>query len=168
MGWLGLNTTSAGMPAELGINPVVGIRHAKLETALLELVSGLPRPPIPSATKPLGYLMPENKFRTWSFLDGESAAVVAADMASAVSVYGQRFIDTYSDWGVYSATIEESGMIPDHQRAIFYPIIAIINGETARAESLVRDELVRVGEKSDMYSTSYRDFAHKFTNKYLG
>lgn len=159
-GWLGLNLATWGLPAKLQINPVVGIRHVPLEKALVELAGW--KAPVACVSKPLGYLMPQNTFVQWDFpADGDLAAI-AEDLANAVATYGQPFIDKWASWETFSAEVSESGLLLDNQRFFVLPLVAAINGDRSGAESLIQQELGRVGDAPDVYSKGYREFAEKF------
>jgi hypothetical protein len=159
-GWLGLNLATWGLPANLQINPVVGVRHVALEKALVDLASW--KAPVACVAKPLGYLMPRNTFAQWDFpADGDLAAI-AENLATAVASYGQPFIDKWADWNTFSAEIEHAGLLLENEKPFVLPLVAAINGDRQRAESLIARELERVGDAPDVYSTGYRAFAEKF------
>jgi hypothetical protein len=159
-GWLGLNLATWGLPDKLQVNPVVGVRHLPVERALVELAGWAP--PIPSVSRPLGYLMPDRTFRQWDFAAGGNWAAVAGDLADAVATYGQPFIEKWSDWETFSSEVEGAGLLLDVEKFIVLPIVAAIDGDRARAERLIQQELDRVGGSSDAYAKSFREFARKF------
>jgi hypothetical protein len=158
-GWLGLNLATWGLPAKLQINPVVGVRHVRLEKALVELAGW--KAPIACVSKPLGYLMPQNTFAQWDFSADGDLAAIAEDLASAVGAYGQPFIDNWASWETFSTGVAGSGLLLDNQRFFVLPLVAAINGDRSGAKSLTRQELDRVGDADDVYSKSYRDFVGK-------
>lgn len=166
-GWVGLNLTRANLPVSLGVNPVVGVRHAGLESALLELVDGMPKSPVPSVTRPLGYLMPESRFSTWEFSGGTPLRETASNLVSAIDEYGAPFIETYSDWASYCALVDGTGLILDNQVAKVFPVIAILNGDKSKAETLLNGELTRVAQSESVYAVAYRKFAQRFRDRYL-
>jgi hypothetical protein len=160
-GWLGLNLATWGLPSKLQINPVVGVRHVPLEEALVELAGW--KAPIAAVSRPLGYLMPQNTFVQWDFPVHSDIAAIAEDLANNVATFGQTFIDKWSNWGTFSSHIAESGFLLDQERYFLLPLVAAINGDRQRAEDLVRQEVNRVGNASDVYSEGYRKFAERFS-----
>lgn len=166
-GWLGLNLATRGLPSVIEVNPVVGVRHQKLEAELLELVNNAAKPPIPSVTRPLGYLMPEGRFKTWRFVAGGDTAETAVDMALAVRDYGLTFIENYSDWGSFCMLLDEGDLLLRNQASKIRPIAHALSGDLETASQLIRAELTEVESKSDVYSRSYREFAKRFSAKYL-
>ncbi|MFI1995284.1 hypothetical protein [Actinoplanes sp. NPDC020271] len=158
-GWLGLNLATWGLPAKLQVNPVVGVRYVQLEKALVELAGW--KAPVACVSKPLGYLMPQNTFVQWDFLAEGDLTASAEDLASAVGVYGQPFIDKWAIWEDFSAGVAGSGLLLDNQRFFILPLIAAINGDRSAAELLIRQELDRVGGAQDVYSQTFREFAAK-------
>ncbi|MBX7270090.1 hypothetical protein KIF24_31410 [Micromonospora sp. Llam7] len=159
-GWLGLNLATWGLPAKLQINPVVGARHVPLEKALVDLAGW--KAPVVCVAKPLGYLMPQNAFAQWDFPADGDPAPVAEDLAAAVARYGQPFIDTWVNWNTFSTNIADSGLLLDNHRFLVLPVVFALNGDRRRADSLIVQELDRIGDASDVYSKSYRVFAQKF------
>lgn len=158
-GWLGLNLATWGLPAKLQVNPVVGVRHVQLEKALVELAGW--KAPVACVSKPLGYLMPQNAFVQWDFLAGGDLASIAEDLAHAVATYGQPFIDEWANWDKFSAGVAQSELLPQNERFFVLPLVAAINGDRLGAESLIRQELDRVGDAADVYSKGYRAFSDK-------
>ena len=162
-GWLGLNLATWALPANLQINPVVGVRHVPLEKALIELAGW--EAPVACVSKPLGYLMPQNTFLQWDFPATGDLTAIAEDLAKAVAEYGRPFIDKWADWKTFSEEISDSGLLLETQRFLVLPLVAAINGDRQNAELLIRHELDRVGNAPDVYSSSYRTFAQKFATK---
>jgi hypothetical protein len=162
-GWLGLNLATWGLPAKLQVNPVVGVRHVPVERALVELAEW--PSPVASVSKPIGYLMPQSSFVQWDFVAGGDYSSIAEDLARTVSLYGQPFIEKWSDWELFSAEVASSGLLLENEKSFVLPVVLAINGDRLGAEQLVRQELERVGDALDVYSQSYRKFAERFAQK---
>ncbi|GLZ62320.1 hypothetical protein [Micromonospora sp. NBRC 107095] len=159
-GWLGLNLATWALPAKMQINPVVGVRHVPLEKALVELADW--KAPVACVSKPLGYLMPRNTFAQWDFPAGGDLVAIAEDLAAAVAGFGQPFIDKWANWDTFSEGVTDAGLLLDNQKLFVLPLVAAINGDRRRAESLIEQELDRIDDAPDVYSKSYRLFAEKF------
>jgi hypothetical protein len=164
-GWLGLNLATWGLPAKLQINPVVGVRHVPLEKELVDLAGW--KAPVACISKPLGYLMPQKAFVQWDFLADGDLAEPAEDLATNIACYGQPFIDRWANWEKFSADIADAGILLDNQKPFVLPLVAVINGDRRRAEVLIGQELDRIGDAPDVYSKSYREFADRFTARWL-
>ncbi|MGC4896935.1 hypothetical protein [Micromonospora sp. DT31] len=160
-GWLGLNAATWDLPASVAINPVVGVRHIRLEKALVEL-AGWPAP-VACPTKPLGYLMPQGTFTQWDFVRGADLETVAEELAAAVAEYGMPFVDQWSDWKTLSSGLanQENSLLLREQRSVVLPVVAMLDGDEAAARAMVSEELIRVGDAPDFYSQSYREFARR-------
>lgn len=67
LGWLGLNRASEHQPSgSFEVNPVIGLRLQRVEREVARLTSQPFHQYIPpSASSPLGYLMPEARYRAW-------------------------------------------------------------------------------------------------------
>src|SRR5690242_10447195 len=70
LGWIGLNrATKHRAPGEVEINPVVGVRHQAVERLVAELLGIKFHAYVPpTVCTPLGYLLPEARFRSWLFV----------------------------------------------------------------------------------------------------
>jgi hypothetical protein len=165
-GWIGLNLATYGLPRSLQINPVVGVRFARLDEVIPAHRDDIPKKPKPVISKQLGYLMPENSFRGWEFLQSGDHGQVAASLVEAVREYGDPYIEKYADWGNFTRDIELPGMLMEHEKGKVLPIVLAFDGNLERANSIVASELERVASFDDMYAQSYRDFANKFFAKF--
>ncbi|MBM2623799.1 hypothetical protein JIG36_50755 [Actinoplanes sp. LDG1-06] len=163
-GWLGLNLATWDMPEALHVSPVVGVRYEHLERVLVETAGW--SAPLAGVTRPLGYLMPQNSFVQWEFKSGTDLAATAQELAVAVSQYGQPFIDQWSDWQAFSTSIEESGLLAEHVKYYVLPTIRALSGDMPGADRLIRQELDRTGNSTDLYAKSYREFARKFSQAF--
>jgi hypothetical protein len=162
-GWVGLNTQN--LPGLLRVNPVIGVRHIRLERALIELGENLTSP-LPSVTSPLGYLTPKRTFLMWEFSPGITSGPVAAGLAEAIVEYGEPFIAKFADWKTFSAEAEEGDLIMANVRKIWFPVIRALNGNIIAARVMVEEEVSRLGLQEDAYSLGYRKFAEKFFRKF--
>ncbi|MFF4654441.1 hypothetical protein [Streptomyces sp. NPDC001381] len=165
-GWIGLNVATYGLPASLGVNPVVGVRFDRLDEVMRALRDDLPKEPMPVISRPLGYLMPENSFRLWEFRQGRDVQSVAESMARAVSEYGEPFMKKYSEWVNFSRDLEAPGLLMEHERAKVLPVVRALDGRVEVARGVVADELARISGMSDVYAQSYRAFAEKFLDRF--
>ena len=92
VGWLGLNK-ALHRGGVLQINPVVGVRHQKLESRLAELLGQKPHQYVPaSISTNIGYLMPEREYVTWSFQENTSCEAPIAEMAAAIAKFARPWM----------------------------------------------------------------------------
>jgi hypothetical protein len=97
-GWLGLSTATHRSDGRVGINPVVGVRHERIEKMLEDLL----RESRASATIsiPLGYLTPDRRFLEWLFepppFDCRSEC---ERMVQTVELYGIPFMKSKNQAG---------------------------------------------------------------------
>jgi hypothetical protein len=92
IGWLGLNSAKHKLGIE--INPVVGIRYQALERVLSTILQQKPHGYVPPTVAiSLGYLMPEHRYRAWTF--GHDAGDGAmSDLMMAICDYGIPFMES--------------------------------------------------------------------------
>ncbi len=94
LGWLGLNRATRGRQrGEVEVNPVVGVRHQGVERMVAELRGeSFHAYQPPTVNTPLGYLMPEQRYRGW-VIEADGSADVLEDLASAVAEYAIPFME---------------------------------------------------------------------------
>jgi hypothetical protein len=161
-GGVGLNTMTQGLPVVFEINPVIAVRHDRIESVVDELQPELNDKKRFTIARPLGYLMPQNTFLTWEFRPDGDHVSVAADLGRKVVEYGLPFMRQFADWDEVSRVIRTTTIIPENQVMIYRPIVYAIDGDMKIAREMVDQELRRVGDKSDFYSIAYREFATRF------
>lgn len=108
VGWLGLNTAPY-RGGVLQINPVVGVRHQKLESRVAELLEQKPHKYVPaSISTNLGYLMPERKYAAWSFQEDANCEAPVAEMVAAIEKFGRPFMQQNSTLPAISTALFNS------------------------------------------------------------
>ena len=163
-GWIGLNIASIGLPKTLLINPVIGVRSVDLEKSFVELAGW--KAPVPIVTKPLGYLMPSQSFRQWEFDAGADLSAPAEDLAAAVNIFGQPFIEKWSSPATLVDELDSSELLLAVKRWITVPIVHAVYGDKEIGRQLVEQEVIRVQGKEDLYSKNYMGFAERFFARY--
>jgi hypothetical protein len=167
-GWIGLNLATQGLPLIVEVNPVVGVRFDALDEIMVSLRDDISKNPMPVVSKPLGYLMPEKRFRTWNFLRDGDHEEVAASLAEAVTAYGAPYIATYADWVKLVQSAASDGFLLEHERVKVLPVILMIDQKCEEARQIVETELDRVSDSDDMYAQSYRRFGERFYARFGG
>lgn len=166
-GWIGLPEVAAGLPGVFGLNATVGVRHDKFGAVLAELNPLTRDKSAPTVACHLGHLMPGNRFVTWQFTAPEDRSAVAADLRSNIEEYGLPFIQRMSDWSEVSKGLQNGELTVLPQQVHMNGAVAkIVDGDVAGARALISRELVEIGNRTDMYAESYRDFAKRFQERY--
>ncbi|MFI9813905.1 hypothetical protein [Saccharothrix variisporea] len=166
-GWVGLNTATQGLPRVMGVNPVIGVCFDHFDELSSALRDDVPRGRFPLISRPLGYLMPENTFRSWRFVEGVDVEQVAESLAAAVAEHGVPFIEKYAEWETLSRELEASGFLMEHERMKKLPMVLAMNGDVSRAWEMVEGELARVSGADTPYADSYRTFAERFRERFV-
>lgn len=164
--WIGLNLLQAGSAGQLGVNPTVGIRFKHVEQVLAELANDWPKGAPPLIGRPLGYLMPEKRFKTWLFEPGTDLQVVADDLGRAVESFAIPFCEEFGDPAVLEDVSKIEGFIPENRRATAVPIILAQGMKRDEAAEAVARELQSLEGKQDAYAESYRYFADGFARAF--
>jgi len=166
LGWLGLNrATRHRSVGVVEVNPVVGVRHQGVERIVAELRGEkfhAYQPPTVSV--PLGYLMPERRYRGWVF-GADGSADVAGDLASAVERYAVPFMEDAVQLPRLCELLDD-GMGFDHQLVYRRPAALVLAGNERRALALVVQAEEDLGDRSDAAATEMRAFAVAFRERF--
>jgi hypothetical protein len=159
LGWLGLNrATQHRPPGEVEINPVVGIRHQEVERLVSELRGEkfhAYQPPTISC--PLGYLLPEQRYRAWIFPPG-TAGETAADMAAAIASYGVPFMRSAIELTDLCRLLDRD-LGFEHQLVYRRPVAWLLAGDPAQAGRSLDISLAGLGSRDDLAAAEFRRFA---------
>lgn len=157
LGWLGLNrATRHGV---LEVNPVVGVRHQRVERLVAELTGARFHPwSPPTLSSHLGYLMPQRAYLPWVVRAVEEAPGVAAAMAAAVAEHGLPFVRANASLAVLAASLAGGTGMPE-QVGYRLPVAWHLLGDDARAEQVLASGLARLGEADHPAAREFRGFA---------
>lgn len=164
--WIGLNLLQARPALQLGINPTVGVRLKHVESTMSELASDWPIGAPPLITRPLGYLMPDKRFKTWMAEPGTNLQEMTEDLARSIETYAIPFLEEFSDPVVLGEVSRIKGLMQENQRAKAIPIILAQSMENDKAAEMIAQELQSLKGRQDVYAESYREFAGKFAQKF--
>jgi len=160
LGWLGLNVATHRSDGRVGINPVVGVRHERIEKTLAKLLGEKGVRLLPTISTALGYLMPEGRYLEWLFepepFDYESEC---KRMAKAVEVYGVAFMKPNSALDDILRDLEGLRFATKDSAIYRIPVAYLIAGETERALAYVSQQLEEIGTKNDLAAQQYKTFA---------
>ncbi len=165
LGWLGLNrATQHRAPGEVEINPVVGVRFQEVERVVAECRGEkfhAYQPP--TISSPLGYLMPEKKYKPWVFAPGRSENV-AADMATAIATHGIPFMRSVVDLTELRRRLEgRSGY--EHQVVYRRPVAALLAGDVMRSRTLLDEAMAAIGARTDLAAADFKKFAEALRSR---
>jgi hypothetical protein len=138
----------------LEVNPVVGVRLQALERVVAELLGERFHGYIPpTVSVPLGYVMPEGRYRPWLF--GRDAPAVDAAARN----------DRASLSAVVNSMADGRAGIAAEQLAFRRPAGYLLLGERGRAHAEVSDSLERLGDRGDLAARRFRRFASAFEER---
>jgi hypothetical protein len=159
LGWLGLNRASKHLPpGELEINPVVGVRHQRVERVVAELRSERFHAYVPPTfSSPIGYLMPQARYRAW-VLPASGGGDSTTEMSAAIAAYGLPFMRSAADLGELCRLLE-SGHGHEHQMLYRRPVAWLLAGDREKASRIIDEELTKVGDRGDAAALDFRRFA---------
>lgn len=159
LGWLGLNRAAQHRVAgEVEINPVVGVRFQEVERIVAECRGEkLHAYQPPTISTPLGYLLPEARYRAW-VCTPHDAASAAADMAAVITEHALPFMRSVNDLPALCRRLEGRGGL-EHQLIYRRPVAFFLAGEVSRARTLLEDTVAGLGTRTDAAAVELRRFA---------
>ena len=166
LGWLGLNRAVQRGDGSLAINPVIGVRYQRLERAYSELMDENFHAYIPpTLSVNIGYLMPDNSYKTWSFFNKSNNQRIVDDMVAAIEKYGISFMDTMSNEDAILEALKVSDFSMPESRKFRLPLIKYMRGDIEQARAELTRTLEEVNTREDMAAQYYRRFAQKLITK---
>lgn len=166
LGWLGLNRATNHHPSgEIEINPVIGIRHQGVERLVSELRDEkFHQYQPPTISTPLGYLLPEARYRAWVFTS-QGADIVAAEMVGAIASYGIPFMKTMANLNAICQKLE-AGLGFEHQLVYRRPIARFLSGDEVQARKILDGLLATFDGRKDMAADEFRLFYTRFMSRF--
>ena len=160
IGVIGLNrATKHRPPGEVEINPVVGVRHQEVERLVAELRGDKFHAYQPSTiATPLGYVMPENRYRSWVFTV-DRAETVATEMVATIAAHGLAFMHSMKGLTDLCRALDEGRVGFEHQLAYRRPVAWLLAGDPMRAREKLDQSVAALGDRSDLAAEELRRFA---------
>lgn len=166
LGWLGLNRAVNRGAGSMAVNPVVGVRFEELEQTLETLMDEGPQTYItPTISINVGYLTPENSYKTWVFEEGAHNHNTVADMLAAVEEYGRPFMISMADMEAIQRAFEAKEYSLPENRKFRLPLIYHMRGEEDRVREELQKNLTEIGEREDLAAQRYRQFAERLERR---
>ncbi|BCY10387.1 hypothetical protein [Actinoplanes sp. L3-i22] len=148
-GWLDLGLT--GTRTLVVAEPVVGVRHPAVEKILVAAAGW--DEPVACVRLSVG--------GRWEFPAGADLTPIAEDLAEAVVVRGQPFIDRWARWPDLAR--ELASLASDDVRDYLLPAAALADGDRRRAQALAGDRVAQLAGRQDAEAVAYREFARRLT-----
>lgn len=159
-GWLGLNAATHRSDGRIGINPVVGVRHERIENMIEGLLGEKESRLAPTISTPLGYLMPEGQYLEWLFepppFDNASEC---EKIVKAVETYGVPFMKSNAALEDIIRDLEQLRFASRDTALYRSPIAYLLAGKTELAVAHVKKQLEEVEERNDLAAQQYKIFA---------
>jgi hypothetical protein len=162
LGWIGLNrATKHYGGAAVEINPVVGVRHQRVERLVAELRGETFHEYVPpTVSRPLGYLMPSGRYEGWLF-EAASVNAKAAALSNAIADYGLPVMRSISGLDELRRKIEESWGF-SHQLVYRLPVVRWLEGDESGAINALDASAHELGDRNDPAAGELRSFIRAF------
>ena len=163
LGWVGLNTATKHHPDAVEVNPVVGVRHQAVERLVAELRGERGHPYLPpTISTPLGYVMPQPRYRAWLFT-ADATASVASDLAAAIRDHGVPFMASGRHLDAL-AELARQGL--GHFLEYRLPVVLLLLDRRDEALEEIARSLDALGDRSDAAAAELRAFGAEFLRRY--
>lgn len=161
-GWLGLNVAAHRNDGRVGINPVVGVRHERIENRIEELLGEKEKRLAPTISTSLGYLMPEGRYLEWLFEPPSfDNASECEKIAKAIETYGVPFMKSNAALEDILQDLEQLRFASRDTAVYRFPIAYLLAGKTELAAVYVKKQLEELEERNDLAAQQYKIFASK-------
>ena len=123
------------------INPVIGIAYDDVNLLYDELC-GCKNILAPTLWTPIGYLMPEKRYKEWDFVNGEENKDVLGDMLAAIQKYGGHYWEKMSDFeNLFTAVLAGTFGLLNDRRDRLLPILYYMRGEKEKGLQVIDDAI---------------------------
>jgi hypothetical protein len=167
-GWLGLNTAREHYPkGVLEVNPVVGVRHDAVEREIEELALDGRATPAPTVSTPIGYVMPQRRYRAWVLEPGDPTFTPAvAEMVTTLKTYGLEFMRSALSLEGCLQRVREgfSAAYQDYRE----PVLLMLLGRRDDAHQLLQGCVDKRQARTDPEAETYRRFASRLLSRIGG
>lgn len=166
LGWIGLNTSVTAAPVGVVlVNPVMGVRHQRLERAVADLKGEkfhqyLP----PSYSSPLSAVVPTVGPNDFILHGNARDADVVDRLVHAVFDGGLAFMKEFSDTTTLLDRLR-SGFLHDHQMTLRYPTLLWLSGEQNAALKAVENGLQAIEGQRGPAAAELRPFLNGLKNR---
>ena len=161
-GTIVLSTVFKAWPPEFEIDVPVGICHLNTEW-VFDTIMGIPHDPglFSTAFHQLGYLMPENDYRSWFFSDDEEANRRALeDLMSSIDQYAIPFLKQNASLeAIYKRIDAPERPLVCYFKPYRFPIMLHLLDRMDEAHSIVDRRLEEVRDETYPEADQYRQFA---------
>lgn len=114
--------------------------------------------------RPIGYLMPEHRFRVWTF-SVDSAHTAAREVSDALVRYGLPFMKSLADLRGLCASFEDRSVGIEQVLVYRRPVAWLLAGDATRADLELQKELAVLGDRIDPAAENLKRFAAAFRER---
>jgi hypothetical protein len=162
--WLGMNTAShAGPPGSLVLNPVVGVRHQRVERVVSELSGTKFHQYVPpTISLPLRYLVEPDQRHDWEFSpDGTGDQLTVDRVAHGIDTAGMAYWHSRSEPEVLEEDLRQ--LVPHNQQASYrLPALLREQGHADRAREVAAQIADSLGTRDDDAAHELRKYLSRF------
>lgn len=140
---ISFNTSVCTLKGHTLINPFVGVGYIDVNQLYLTLCD-VKNCVCPTIWQGLGYLMPDNNYKEWDFINEGNNDDVLSDMFSAILLYGEQYWKRLSDFDeLFKAVyIRETGLINDRRERLL-PVLYYMKGEKQKGVEFIEKTIKR-------------------------
>jgi len=168
VGWVSLNSASRHRPpGVVEVNPIVSVRHVGIEHLVTELRGDRPSAPQQvTIGSPLGYLMPEARYRGWVIDTTRPQETVeqVQDIVTALQKYGLPYMEKYADLTTLRSKLDA---VSRHDQPAMYrrPVAWLLTGRPDQARTELQRVREELGSRADIAAEQFRSFAQKLEER---
>lgn len=140
---IGFGKTSYAVKGHTLINPFVGVGYRDVNELYANLCN-VKYCECPTMWQGLGYLMPEDEYKEWDFINDGNNDEVLSDMLSNLFHYGEFYWTRLSNFGeLFNAVyVREKGLLNDRRERLL-PILYYMKGEKENGIKFIQETIER-------------------------
>ena len=134
---IGFTTASHQIKGRTLLNPIIGISHDDVN-AVYDNLCGIRHVLAPTIWIPIGYLMPEKKYKEWELVNDTDNTETLSDMLLTIRQYGMEYWHKMTDFNtLFDAVIARPiGLLKDRQNRLL-PILYYMRGEKEKGQQVI-------------------------------
>ena len=162
LGWVGLNRRVYPSSGVVDINPVVGVRHQKLEQIVAKLSGRQFHQYVPPTVScNVGYLLSEAKYRVWRFDESIDNSEAVRSLVATVAGVAVPFMRAHESYDSFIRDLRLGRFTHREAQMERLPVALVLAGQRDEAVADIERSVAEVGGREDAAAENFRNYARE-------